>query len=132
MYSKSKNEFDIPARESLLTIMPDSGYDVRGMKPLNIQQIADELAIAWDDGLESYFDLGKLRAACPCASCLGERDLLGNLYKAVTKEGDPEKRKSLVKYNLVGGYALQPVWGDGHDTGLYTFSYLRELAVNAD
>jgi len=102
------------------------------VKPLNIQQIADELAIAWDDGKESYFRLSKLRANCPCASCLGERDLLGNVYKAVTKEGDPEKRVTLVKYNLIGGYALQPVWGDGHDTGLYTFTYLCELSKTQD
>lgn len=100
------------------------------MKPVNIQQIAEELAIVWDDGRESYFPLGKLRASCPCASCMGERDLLGNVYKAVTKEGDPAKRETLIKYNIVGGYALQPVWGDGHDTGLYTFGYLRELSAS--
>lgn len=100
------------------------------MKPVNIEPVADELAIAWDDGLETYFKLGKLRAACPCASCMGERDLLGNVYKAVTKEGDSSKRNELARYHLVGGYAIQPVWGDGHDTGLYTYKYLREISTS--
>ena len=27
----------------------------------------------------------------------------------------------------VGRYALRPVWRDGHDTGLFTYEYLREL-----
>ena len=25
----------------------------------------------------------------------------------------------------VGRYALQPIWADGHSTGLYTYDYLR-------
>jgi len=28
----------------------------------------------------------------------------------------------------VGGYAIQPVWADGHATGLYAFDYLRRVA----
>jgi DUF971 family protein len=29
--------------------------------------------------------------------------------------------------NYVGRYALQFVWSDGHQTGIYTFEYLRNL-----
>jgi DUF971 family protein len=25
----------------------------------------------------------------------------------------------------VGGYAIQPVWADGHATGIYSFDYLK-------
>jgi len=28
----------------------------------------------------------------------------------------------------VGGYAIQPVWADGHATGIYSFDYLRRIA----
>jgi DUF971 family protein len=31
-------------------------------------------------------------------------------------------------FSLVGGYALQPNWADGHNTGIYSFQYLRRLA----
>lgn len=33
----------------------------------------------------------------------------------------------LKKWQMVGGYALQPTWGDGHETGLYTYDYLRRI-----
>jgi DUF971 family protein len=38
---------------------------------------------------------------------------------------DPDVYPTAIHY--VGRYALQPVWSDGHSTGLYTFEYLREL-----
>ena len=34
-------------------------------------------------------------------------------------------------FQVIGGYALQPSWQDGHGTGLYTFPYLRRLANEA-
>jgi DUF971 family protein len=30
--------------------------------------------------------------------------------------------------NKVGNYAINPVWEDGHDTGIYDWEYLREIA----
>ena len=42
------------------------------MRPENIQQIGDELAIKWDDGSESFVPLEKMRRNCPCASCHGD------------------------------------------------------------
>ncbi len=32
----------------------------------------------------------------------------------------------------VGNYALQPVFDDGHDTGIFAWDYLYELCVNHD
>ena len=34
----------------------------------------------------------------------------------------------LAGWNFVGGYAVQPRWGDGHRTGIYSYAYLRRLA----
>jgi len=34
-------------------------------------------------------------------------------------------------FSIIGGYALQPTWADGHGTGLYTFPYLQRLAKEA-
>ena len=47
------------------------------LEPTNIQQIGDELAVAWNDGTESFVKLEMLRRACPCAACGGEPDVLG-------------------------------------------------------
>ncbi len=97
------------------------------MRPLDIQPVGKELAIKWDDGKESYVSLEVLRRSCPCAGCKGEVDILGNLYK------NPEKPLAanafqLVRMGQVGGYALQPVWADGHDSGIYSFEYLQRVA----
>jgi DUF971 family protein len=96
------------------------------LEPTNIQQIGDELAIAWNDGTESFLRFEMLRRACPCAACGGEPDVLGHI------EGRPQvsytdKSFNLVGFDLVGGYALQPRWADGHNTGIYSFTYLRRL-----
>jgi DUF971 family protein len=97
------------------------------MRPADIQVVGEELAIKWADGSESFVALALLRRACPCAGCQGERDVLGQLHKAPDQ---PLSSRSFVLASLVpvGGYALQPVWGDGHATGLYTFDYLKRLA----
>ena len=51
------------------------------LEPSNIQQIGDELAIAWNDGTESFLKLELLRRACPCAACGGEPDVLGQVVR---------------------------------------------------
>jgi DUF971 family protein len=97
------------------------------MRPLDIQLIGSELAVKWDDGAEDFIALEKLRRACPCAGCKGEVDILGNLFK---NPALPLTAKAfeLVKFMSVGGYAIQPVWADGHNTGLYSFEYLRRVS----
>jgi len=91
------------------------------------QLIGDELAMRWSDGVESYLPIERLRRACPCASCGGEPDVLGNIARPdVTYTS---KSFELIGWQLIGGYALQPRWADGHSTGLYSFQYLRRLAA---
>ena len=96
------------------------------MRPVDVQPIGSEVAIKWDDGSESFIPLEKLRRACPCAGCKGEMDILGNLYK------NPDRPLAanafqLLRIDRVGRSAIQPVWADGHATGLYAFDYLKRL-----
>ena len=97
------------------------------MRPTDIQVIGDELAIKWDDGSESFVTLEKLRRACPCAGCKGEVDVLGNLHKGPDMPLTPAAF-TIVRVLPVGGYAVQPVWADGHATGLFAYDYLRRVA----
>jgi DUF971 family protein len=95
------------------------------IEPANIAVIGNELAIAWSDGKETYLPLEKLRRACPCASCCGEPDALGNIERPdVHYTGGSFQLRG---WQLVGGYAFQPSWADGHATGLFSFTYLRKL-----
>ncbi len=96
------------------------------MRPVDLQQIGGELAVKWDDGGENFIPLEKLRRNCPCADCKGETDILGNVYKGSGRMLTT-KAFELVRLVGVGGYAIQPVWADGHSTGIYSFDYLKRL-----
>ncbi len=103
-----------------------SCYNLR-MRPTDVQLIGDALAIKWPDGGESFIDLETLRRKCPCAGCQGERDVMGTLHKGPERPLTPASFK-LLRLENVGTYALQPVWGDGHNSGIYSFEYLRKIA----
>ncbi len=96
--------------------------------PSSLQKIGHELAVAWNDGTESYLPLETLRRACPCASCGGEPDVLGRVIRPdVTYVANSFE---LLGWETVGGYGIQPRWGDGHRSGIYTYAYLRKLGEN--
>jgi DUF971 family protein len=97
------------------------------MHPLDIQQIGDDLAIKWSDGSEDFIALEKLRRHCPCAGCKGEMDIFGNVYKS-PEQNLPAAAFQLKRIAVVGGYAIQPVWADGHATGIFPFDYLIQVA----
>jgi len=99
------------------------------LHPLRVEVIGEELAVAWSDGKESYIALEKLRRACPCATCGGEPDVLGQVERPRVSYGP--NSFELRNFRYVGGYALQPTWNDGHETGLYTFRQLRALDDHA-
>jgi DUF971 family protein len=96
------------------------------MKPRDIQQVGEHLAIRWDDGSETFLALEAMRRHCPCASCHGETDVLGNVYKGPDRPLSANSFK-LIRITPVGGYALNPAWADGHSTGIYSYEYLKRL-----
>jgi DUF971 family protein len=93
--------------------------------PKNIQSIGDEIAIAWDDGAESYLRHDMLRRASPSAETQGEHDVFGNKYGGAQRASYAGVR--VVGWERVGNYAVRFDFTDGHRTGLYTFDYLRKL-----
>ena len=94
-------------------------------QPVLVQVVGQELAIAWNDGTEAYVPLETLRRACPCAVCQGEADVMGRVDRPEVKIG--ETGYVLRGFRSIGGYAIQPQWWDGHDTGLYSYGYLHGL-----
>lgn len=94
----------------------------------DVQLIGNELAIVWNDGMESYLPLERFRRACPCAMCGGEPDVLGNISRPDVSYTPASFE--LAGWQVVGGYALQPRWADSHNTGLYSFQYLRRLTAS--
>lgn len=92
----------------------------------NAALIGDELALLFADGSEAYLPCPLLRRACPCAVCQGEPDALGRVHRPTVAHGP--RAFDLVRFEVVGGYAIQLFWGDGHSSGIYSYDYLRKLA----
>lgn len=92
--------------------------------PQRIEVIdGEQVELTWEDGVVSQLDAATLRGACQCATC---REPAGEAaIEAVLAGSDPVK---IAGAELVGGYALQFVFEpDGHGTGIYPFTALREL-----
>ena len=81
-----------------------------------------KLRIRWDDGVTSEYVPLYLRLLCPCAGCVDE---MTGIRTLAPERLDQSVYPTAIHY--VGRYALQLVWSDGHETGFYTFEYLREL-----
>jgi DUF971 family protein len=92
----------------------------------NATVIGSELALSFADGLEIYLALPMLRRACPCAACQGEPDALGRVLRPTVEYGP--HAFEMVKFETVGGYALQLFWADTHSTGIYSYSYFKKLS----
>jgi DUF971 family protein len=84
---------------------------------------AGTLAIDWADGHHTVYEFTPLRWLCPCAYCRGEAGMPGWLDSAPTLTAEQTRMTDI---HLVGNYAVSPHWGDGHSTGFYTFSLLRD------
>lgn len=99
--------------------------DQTPLHPLAVEKIGAELALAWSDGSESFIPLDLLRRRCPCASCAGEPDVTGHVIRPNAFHGPGSF--DLLSWQTVGGYAVQPRWGDGHASGIYSYQLLRAL-----
>lgn len=86
------------------------------------------LEITWNDGKVCQYPLSELREACPCVECRGGHQYMGREYDpANILELKPARSYMITAVDLVGNYALQPSWDDGHHTGIYTWEYLRRI-----
>lgn len=84
------------------------------------------LTITWSNGRSCDYPFAGLRAICPCVTCKGGHDNMGGPPDLDLLHNTQNDDLMLEAINQVGGYALQLVWNDGHDTGIYTWAYLRQ------
>ena len=94
---------------------------------ITLDRDAQTLTIVWADGHTSVYPLDGLRRACPCASCRGGHEHMGQLPdpELLQVPGLMQWPKTTVA--AAGNYALQFTWDDGHDAGMYTWPYLRAI-----
>lgn len=88
---------------------------------LRLRRKSRLLEVAWPDGRRDALTFEYLRVHSPSAAVQGHGP--GQDVLQIAKEN-----VLLVAVEPVGTYAVKLVFDDGHDSGLYTWAYLRELA----
>ena len=78
------------------------------------------LDIAFDDGTHFSLPAELLRVESPSAEVQGHSPEQRQLVSGAKDVG-------ILRLEPIGNYAIRIVFDDGHDTGLYTWSYLHEL-----
>jgi DUF971 family protein len=84
------------------------------------------LQVDWGDGHHSALPLVLLRHKCPCASCRTRREAPADPFR-VLSASEAVAVPELSDIEPVGRYAIKLVWADGHNTGIFSFEYLRGL-----
>ncbi len=88
-----------------------------------IEESDSEISIVWSDKAETKYNAVQLRRACPCASCIdewtGEKRL---------KDDSISEDMHFSHISIVGRYALNFHFSDDHETGIFSFNFLRDLA----
>ena len=101
------------------------------LRPLSLRRDGERLVITWSDGFTGSIPLRKLRDSCPCASCNEKRQQPPNPLQLLTESELKAGAPVPVAMPVRGLYAYQIIWNDGHDTGIYTIEYLRQLCERA-
>ena len=87
-----------------------------------IALLPDGIHIQWEDGHQGYHEYRYLRSQCGCAHCVSE--MTG---QRIVMLGDISSDVEAVEWIQIGNYAVQFLWSDLHETGIYPFTLLRDL-----
>jgi len=98
-------------------------HDQSPFRPTNVavDKTQKQVRISWNDGRQSAYSFEQLRSACPCAECKAYRSDNNPLRQAIIISTGLESAQ------LVGNYAIQFLWDDGHRFGIFTWDYLHSL-----
>lgn len=91
------------------------------------------LTIEWADGRRSFYPIELLRVMSPSAEARQQREAAKTnpLHVLPTRAARHHGPLTALDAELVGNYALRIRFSDGHETGLYTWEYLRRLEPDA-
>lgn len=88
--------------------------------------------IVWVDGHTSHYEFAYLRDECPCATCNDERakkEAFGGATGGTAFSPLPmyKPKATAQAATVVGNYAVQITFTDGHATGIYSYDHLRSI-----
>jgi DUF971 family protein len=87
---------------------------------------SNTLEIEWNNGDITDFPIKLLRDECPCVNCKGEA-VIFDKYIPIKSPFKAAGFYEIDKIVPVGNYAIQIIWKDGHDTGIYSWEVLRQI-----
>ncbi len=94
------------------------------IEPTQIVEESDrELSITWSDDTETVYRAPQLRRVCPCASCVNEWT-----GEKIIKDENISDDLTFTRITIVGRYALNFHFSDGHDTGIFSYKFLHDLS----
>ncbi len=129
----------VTAEQAAREAEPETKLPVEAVTPRKVRVMKTEgtgVEIDWMDGQQSRWTFAWLREACPCATCHEARDADGR-KPGVAKPRPmtllPMYKEPVrpVEAHAVGKYALRFKWNDGHESGIYSWEYLRRLPQDA-
>ena len=85
------------------------------------------LTISWPDGTESFYPVAYLRRMSPSADAKQIREELKQNPLTVLPASTTRAPITAENAELVGNYAVRIRFSDGHDTGLFSWRYLRQI-----
>ncbi len=95
--------------------------------PIKIKKTENEsIMVTWNDDSTSEISLTDLRDNCPCVHCKGESVIFSS-YIPIKTPFKAAGFYEIEKIEPVGNYAIQVTWKDKHNTGIYSWDYLRDL-----
>ena len=97
--------------------------------PRQLERTDNGIRVVWSDGLEQELPARFLRDVCPCATCREKRTAAAtedaSLLPVISASELAEE--AIASMKPVGNYAYQITFADGHDTGIFTFEFLRSF-----
>ena len=112
---------------------PDSSAPPLSPKHLDLKK-AQGLTVHWQDGRVSFYPILYLRKMSPSADARALREEMAKNPLTVlpaSAVSDSDKPLMATGAQLVGNYAVRITFSDGHDTGLYSWVYLRQIDPGA-
>ena len=94
---------------------------------INAKSETGEIEFQWNDQKTDLFTFYQLRCLCQCAQCVDE--ITG---KRILDVESVAQDITIQEMQLVGNYSLKITWSTGHDTGLYTWEFLRKVSQGDD
>ncbi|HXE15603.1 MAG TPA: DUF971 domain-containing protein [Stellaceae bacterium] len=89
---------------------------------IRLKRAEKRLDVAFDDGSKFSLPAELLRVESPSAEVQGHSPEQRQLVAGAKEVG-------ILRLEPVGNYAIRIVFDDGHDTGLFTWTYLHELGM---